>query len=96
MLRWIGDSGAKVSGWDESGVEQILSAAATLKELGASSAGHADANLLRWAEGAFVALQINEVIDTCAAIIERGSEQATAAARLKIKGELLAGRVENA
>ncbi len=96
MLRWIGDSGAKVSGWDESGVEQILSAAARLEEIGPSSTDRSDADVFRRAEVALVSLQINEAINACAAIIERGSEQATAAARLKIKGELLAGRVENA
>ena len=34
MLRWIGDSGATVSGWKESGVEEILGAAKTLEEIG--------------------------------------------------------------
>ena len=96
MLRWIGDSGAKVSGWDESGVEQILSAAARLEEIGPSSTDRSDTDVFRRAEVALVSLQIKEAINACAAIIERGSEQATAAARLKIKGELLAGRVENA
>ncbi|HOG93349.1 MAG TPA: hypothetical protein PLE80_07230, partial [Opitutaceae bacterium] len=77
-------------------MEQILSAAATLKEIGPSSTDRSDADVFRRAEVALVSLQINEAINACAAIIERGSEQATAAARLKIKGELLAGRVENA
>lgn len=96
MLRWIGDSGAKVSGWKESGAEEILGAAATLEEIGPSSADRSDADLFRRAEVALVALQIKEVIGACAAIIGRRSELEAAAARLKIKAELFDGRVENA
>ncbi|HQF39796.1 MAG TPA: hypothetical protein PK322_11825 [Opitutaceae bacterium] len=96
MLRWIGDSGAKVSGWKESGVAEILGAAKTLEEIGPSSADRSDADLFRRAEVALAALQIKEVIGACAAIIGRRSEQEAAAARLKIKAELLDGRVENA
>lgn len=96
MLRWIGDSCAKVSGWKESGVEEILGAAKTLEEIGPSSADRSDADLFRRADVALVALQIKEVIGACTTIIGRHSEQVAAAARLKIKAELFDGRVENA
>ena len=96
MLRWIGDSGAKISGWKESGVEEILGAAKTLEEIGPSSADRSDGDLFRRAEVALVALQIKEVIGACASIMGRHSEQEAAAARLKIKAELFDGRVENA